>query len=122
MRKTAGRRKYVGSFVCERSTLPLLHHLHKVAEQVMRIMRTWGRLGMVLNREERHRLVPHALQSAIVQVEMRHFNFAGSERIWINRKVVVVRCDLDFPCTLLANWVVAAMMSELQLVSFSAQG
>src|SRR5215469_2502713 len=108
-------------FDYESSTFPLLHHLHKISEKRVRIVRSWRGLRVVLHRKEWHGLVSHAFQSAVIQIEVRHLDFALFERVRIDREIVIVRCDLDLSCALLANRMVAAVMSKLQLVSFSAE-
>src|SRR5580704_12726648 len=104
-----------------RSPFPLLHHLHKILKQIMRVMRPRRSLGVILHAEERQVLVPQAFESLIVQVDVREFYFALRQRIGIDGEVVVVCCDFNLPGLQLFHRMIPAVMSELQLESFSAE-
>src|SRR4029079_3667415 len=100
---------------------PLLHHLHKILKQIMRIMRTRRRLRMILHTEQREIPVPHPFQRVVVQIDVGEFHFTLRQRIRIDSKIMVVRRDLDLPRVQLLYGMVSAMMSKLQLESFSAK-
>ena len=76
---------------------------------------------MVLNREQRHRSVSQALERAIIEIEVSHLDFALFQRIGIDCKVVIVSGYLDLSRALLADRMIAAVVSKLQLVGFPAQ-
>src|SRR6185437_3525935 len=103
------------------SSLPLLHHLPEVAEQVVRIVRAGRRLRVILHGEQRQRLVPQPFQRLVVQVNVRQFLLVDVDRIWIDGKVVIVRGDLYLARGVIAHRMVAAMMAKLQFVSAPAQ-
>ena len=63
-----------------------------------------------------------AFQGRIIQIHVRQLDFALRQRVGIYRKVVVVRRDLNFPGLQLLYGMIAAMVSELQLVGSAAQG
>src|SRR5665213_238903 len=66
------------------SLLPLFHHLAKVLEEVMRIMRPRAGLRMVLDTEQRQTTVPQSLQRVVIQIHMRQLHFAFLQRIRID--------------------------------------
>src|SRR6266567_7563512 len=45
---------------------PLFHHLHKILEQIMGIMRPRGSLWVILHREQRQIAVPHSFQGIVI--------------------------------------------------------
>ena len=62
------------------SESPLLHRLEELPEQVVGVVRSGRRLGMILHREDRLRDVPESFDGAVVQVQMRDASMsAGSE-------------------------------------------
>lgn len=87
----------------------------------MRIVRTGRSLGVILHREQRQVLVPHALQRVVVKIDVRQLDFARRQRIGINREVVIVRRDLDLAGVQLFHGMIPPMMAEFQLVGFAAQ-
>src|SRR5438105_11920558 len=78
--------------------------------------------GVVLHSKERDRFVPHTFKRAVVQIKVGHLNFAFLERIRIDREIMVVRRDLDFAGSLLANGMISTVMSEFKFVGLTAEG
>ncbi len=81
-----------------RPAFPLFfHHGNELIEQVMRIMWTWRRLGVVLNRKGRLVFPADTLDCIIIQIDVRQFyvirilHFVGT-----NCETVVLRRDLAF--------------------------
>ncbi len=95
--------------------------LHKILEQVVRVVRAGRGLGVILHAEQRQRAVAQALQRVVVQVDVRQVDFALLQRVGIDGEVVIVRGDLDLAGLHLLHRMIAAVMSELQLVSLAAQ-
>src|SRR5260370_21634794 len=103
------------------SPFPLLHHLHKILEQIMRIMRPRRGFGVILHAEQRQVAMTQAFQSRVVQIHVRQFNFTLRQRIRVHRKIVVVRGDLNLPRGQLLHGMISTVVSELQLESLSAE-
>src|SRR5579885_795886 len=70
------------------------HQLAELVEQVGAIVRAGGRLGVVLDAEQRPAAVAHPLQGAVVQVDVRRLQIGG-QGVGGNREAVVLRRDLD---------------------------
>ena len=69
----------------------------------MRVVRAGGGFGVVLDAEERQRLVAQAFERLVVQVYVGQLDLVGVDGVGIDGEVVVVGGDLD-----LAGGVVAA--------------
>src|SRR6185312_11811272 len=65
--------------------------------------------------------MPQAFERVVVQIDVRELDFTLRERIRIHGEVVVVRGDLDFSRTQLLHGMISAVVSKLQLESFSAE-
>src|SRR5262249_7436262 len=98
------------------SSPPLLHHLHKILEQVMRVMRTGRCFGVILHAEKRQRAVAQAFERVVVQIDVGQLDIALLERIGIDSEVVVVRGDLNLAALKAFHRMIAAVVPELQLV------
>src|ERR1700679_1923468 len=103
------------------SPFPLLHHLHKIFEKVMRVMRPGRGFGMILHAEQRQVLMPQAFQRRIVQVDVRQLDFALRQGIGIGSEVMVVGRYLNLPRLQMLHWMIPAMVAKLQLESFPAE-
>src|ERR1700751_61438 len=66
--------------------------------------------------------MPQSFQRVVVQIDVSQVYFTLLQRIRIDSEVMVVRGDLNLPAVGLLHGMVAAMMSELQLVASAAQG
>src|SRR5207237_9448991 len=53
-----------------RSPLPLLHHLHEILEQIMRVVWAGAGLRVVLDAEQRQVAVAQAFERLVVQVHV----------------------------------------------------
>ena len=62
-------RRGMGHDLIER--FPLLHHLHKIPEQVVRVVRAGRGLRVILHAEQRQRAVPQSFQRIVVQIDVR---------------------------------------------------
>ena|SRR5260221_9404374 len=87
---------------------------------MLRIVRTGRRLGMVLNRDDRQRLVPHAFDALVVEIEVCHFNF-GWQAIRLNGKAMIVRSNLDVPVARISDRLVTAAMTKHKLERLTAK-
>src|SRR5689334_12946403 len=76
---------------------------------------------MVLHAEEWKAFVPESLQRVVVQIHVRQFNVLGVNGFGIDGEVVIMSCDLHLSCGIVAHRVIAAMMSELELVGAAAE-
>src|SRR5579872_7399719 len=103
------------------SPFPLLHHLHKILEQIMRVMRPRRGLRVILHAEQRQISMAQPFQRLVVQVDVRQFNFILRQRIRIHREIMVVRRDLDLAGLQLLHRMVPTVMSELKLECFPTQ-
>src|SRR4051812_24343515 len=84
------RSSSLGMTELRRSRLELLHHLHKIFEEVMRIV--WAGTGfrVVLNAEQWQIAMAHAFERRVVQVHMRKLDFGLRQRIRIDGEVVIM--------------------------------
>src|SRR6266446_5756449 len=57
------------------SPSPLLHHLHKILEQIMRVMRSRRRLRVILHAEQRQRPVTQAFKRVVVKIDVGEIYF-----------------------------------------------
>src|SRR5882724_583798 len=87
----------------------------------MRIVRPRRRLGMVLHTEQRQVAVAQALESAVVQIDVRLDDLAVRQRIGVDGEVMVVRRDLYLLRLKLLHRMVPTVMSKLELVGFAAE-
>ena len=76
---------------------------------------------MVLHTEQRFRAVPQAFQRLVVQIDVGQVNVGRLERIRVHGEVVVMRRNLHLAGRVVAHRVVAAVMSELELVGLPAE-
>ena len=65
--------------------------------------------------------MPQAFERLVVQIDVRQLDFALRQRIGIDGEVVVVRRDLDLAGRQLLYRMIAAVVSELQLVGLAAE-
>src|SRR5262245_37695634 len=98
-----------------------LHHVEKLFEQVVRVMRTRRRFRMVLNAERRNRAMLEAFAGVVVQVDMRDLDVVQIETFRVDREAVILRGDLHLFALDIKNRMITAVMSEFQLVGFAAQ-
>src|SRR3989475_10873290 len=75
---------------------------------------------MVLHRERRLSLHGQALDGVVVQVQVRHLG-AAAERLGVDREAVVLRRDLDLAGREVLDWLVAAVVPELELEGAPAE-
>src|SRR6185437_7691549 len=105
----------------ECSPLPLLHHLHEILEQIMRIVWAGARFRVVLHAKQRQIPVPQAFERVVIQINVGEFNFTLRKRIGIHGKVMVVRGDFNLSGVQLLHWMISAVVAEFQLESLSAE-
>ncbi len=78
-------------------------------------MRSGARLGVVLHAEHGVALVRHALERAVVQVDVRRPELATGDRVDVDRVVVVLAGDLDLAGHHVLDRRVGAVMAVRQL-------
>ena len=84
-------------------------------------MRAGARLGVILHRERRERLVPHALDRVVVEVYVRDFE-AVRNRLWQDGEIVVLARDLHVACRKILNRMVATVVAKFQPPRLRAAG
>ena len=84
-------------------------------------MRSRGRFGMVLDREDGKTAMAHALQRAIVEIDMSRLQVAG-QVVQLDREAMVLRGDLDLLGALIEHGLIGAAVAEFQLVRLASQG
>src|SRR5579863_3422159 len=94
--------------------------LHKFLKHLMSVMGTRGRLRMILDRKYRQTPVPHSLDGAVVQIDVRNHDLA-LERGGVDREAVVVSRDLNGLGTKVHHGLISAMMPELEFIGLTAQ-
>ena len=101
--------------------LGILHQLEEFLEEVVRIVRTGRRFGVVLNTERRHRPVLQAFDRVIVQIHVRNIDVVQVETLRIHSETMILRRDFHLLARDVQDRVISAMMPELQLVRLAAQ-
>src|SRR6266498_3417677 len=89
-------------------------------EQVPRVMRARGGLGVILDGEDGKLAVAHALNRAVVQVQMGHFDRVR-QAVGIDREAVVLGGDLDLLRGQVHHRLIAAAVAEFELVRLAAK-
>jgi hypothetical protein len=103
------------------SPLPLLHHLRKLFEQIMRVVRAWGGLRVILHAEEGQIAVAQTFERFVVQVSMCELDFTLGQRIWIDGEVMVMSRDFDLSGLQIFHRMIPAVVAEFQLERLPAQ-
>src|SRR5881628_3741787 len=63
---------------------------HEISEDVPVVPGPGARLGMVLHGEDRELPVGHAFERAVVEVQVRDFEFGTGKRVRVDRESVVL--------------------------------
>ena len=88
----------------------------------MRIVGSWGRLGMILHGESRYAAMPHPLQGLVIQIHVRQFDLACIQRIRVNGKTMVLCCDFHAPGKKVLHRLVPSPMPEFKLKGLCSEG
>src|SRR5438128_10221416 len=70
---------------------------HEISEDVLVVPRSRSRLGMVLHGEDREFPVGHALDRAVVRIQVRHLERGTWGGVGIDREAVILRRDVAAP-------------------------
>ena len=103
------------------SPFPLLHHLHEIFEEIMRVVWAGRSFGVILHAEQRQIFMPQAFKRVVVQIDVREFNFTLRQRIGINGKIMIVRGNFNFAGVHLLHRMIAAVVAELELVCLTTK-
>src|SRR5262245_28389757 len=101
--------------------LGIPHQIKKLFEQVVRVVRTGRRFGMILNAESRYRTMFETFDSVVVQVDMRDRHIVQVQAVRIHSKTVILRRYFDLVAFQIHDWMIPAVMSELELVGLTTQ-
>ena len=85
-------------------------------------MRTRRSFRVVLNAEGRQRVVFHAFDRLVVEVDVRNSNFLQVQAVRIDGEAVILRRDLHLVQIRVQHRLIPAVVSELQLVCPAAEG
>src|ERR1043166_6571072 len=96
--------------------LPLVDHLHEIAEQIERVMRSRRRLGVVRHGEHGLAAVAEAFERLVIEIDVRVLDVVLAERLGIDGEAVVLRGDLDAARAQVLHRMIAAAVPELELV------
>ena len=77
--------------------LRVLNEFPEAREQIGGVVRPRTRLRMVLHGEHWLGVMTNAFNGVVVEVDMRNSDPALAARRTVNRKIMVLRRDLDFP-------------------------
>src|SRR5665647_3372268 len=116
-----GRWRKVGSWRCA-----LGHELDEAVEEVGRVVRTGGGLGVVLNREGRDVKAFQPLHHVVVEADVRDTHLPVSRvdialQGGVHGEAMVVRSDLDRARAPVQNRLVDAAMAVLELVGAESE-
>src|ERR1043166_2428674 len=103
------------------SLLPLVHHLHEIAEQVERVVGAGGGFGVVLDGDGGLAAVAETFERLVVEIDVHVLDLVLRQRVGIDRKAVILRGDLDAAGAEVLDRMIAAAMAELQLVRPAAE-
>src|SRR5687767_9743296 len=98
------------------------HQRREPLEQVVRVVRSRRRLGVVLHREHGPLAMPHALARVVVEVQVRRLPAARRHGGGVDGEVVVLRRDLHAARRDVLHRMIGAVVAEGQLVSAPARG
>src|SRR6266404_4033934 len=87
---------------------------------MLRIVRAGSCFGMILDREDWEDRVAHALDTLIVEISVRHFDF-GRQAIGLQRKAVIMGSDFNMAVARIFNRLIAAAMTEHKFESLAAK-
>ena len=90
------------------------------AEQVVAVVRSGGRFGVVLDAERLQLLVADAFNGLIVQVDVSDFG-PFRQGVDVEREAVILRGNLDLSGLLVEDRLIRPPMTELQLERLAAQ-
>ena len=94
----------------------------EVAEQVVRIVGAGCGFRVILHAEERQAFVTQAFEGLVIEVDVGKLDVVGVDGVGIDGEVVVVRSDFDLARLVVAHGMIAAVVSELELVRAAAEG
>ena len=92
-----------------------------MAEQVLCVVWAGGGFGVVLNGEERVRLVGEAFEALIIQIDVSRGRAHLRQRGFVDCEAVILAGDFDLPGGEVAYRVVDAVMTELELANVGLQ-
>src|SRR6266542_1646337 len=87
---------------------------------MLSIVRTGRGFGMILHRDDRKRLVAHAFDASVVEVNVRDFHFIR-QTVRLHCKPVIVRSDLNMAVLEIFHRLIATTMTEDKLESLAAK-
>mmetsp|Transcript_28396 Transcript_28396/g.62411 ORF Transcript_28396/g.62411 Transcript_28396/m.62411 type:complete len:214 (-) Transcript_28396:1040-1681(-) len=98
-----------------------LHHADELLKADISVMGPGGGLGVVLDGHGLLLLVHHACACAVIQVDVGHLHTSW-QSLGVHCEVVVLGADLNAARGVVADGVVAAVVSELELEGLAAKG
>src|SRR5678815_641815 len=91
----------------------VLHHLEKLLEQIVGVVRTGRSFRVILDTVSRQGFVFHAFNRLIIEIDMRNSNLLG-QSARIDGESVILSRDFDFIQVGVENGLVPSVMTELQ--------
>ena len=98
-----------------------LHHVGELSEEIVRIVRSWRRFGMVLDAEKGQLFVAHAFVGVVVEIHVGNFNVARRERFGVDAEAVILGGDFDFLGEEVLHGMIRAVMAEFQFEGLAAK-
>ncbi len=100
---------------------PRRTEVEESVEEVLVIQRSWGRLGMKLDGQDRQIAVCEPLDGAVIEIDQTHFPpGVGGHACRIDLEPVILGRDRDAPGSHVPHRVVPASMPELQFSRLGA--
>ena len=84
------------------------------------VVRAGCGFGMILHRDDRERFVAQALDAAVIEVDVGHFDFRR-QAVGLHGKSVVVRSDFHMAIAEILNGLITAAMSKDKFESLTAK-
>src|SRR5436190_17539670 len=106
---------------CSSQLFSAFDQFNELLEKIIRVVRAGRSFGMILHTEDRKLFVSHAFHGSIVEIDVCHFDLFW-QRLWINRKPVVLRGDCHFSRSQILDWLVTAAMPEFEFEGPAATG
>src|SRR6185436_19114439 len=121
--RPGGDRRRQAAHDRDRAAIAMLGHLgDELAEEIVAVVRSGARLGVVLDREDGEVAMAEALDGAVVQVHVRQLERGIVEERGIHREAVVLRGDLDLSGAQVLHRMVRPTVAELELEGLAAAG
>ena len=79
-------------------TAPPFHELDEHFKEIVRIVRSWRSIWMILHRKNRVCFVSHAFQGVIIEIDVGQFNPVTGDTFHVHTKTMILGGDAHLAC------------------------